>query len=150
MLGYLIFLVASSIFRTPTLEATRWGFLAAFFALTAAGLFSYLKNSRSITQSHLYTAVSIYLLIGMLWAALYCAADNLYPGSIELGSHPTDHQSELLYFSLITLSTIGYGDVVPVSGEVRMLAALEGMTGVLYVAITVAILVSAYKRAASD
>ena len=54
-------------------------------------------------------------------------------------------QSELLYFSLVTLSTIGYGDIVPLSGEVRMLAALEGVTGVLYVAITVALLVSSYK-----
>jgi hypothetical protein len=47
---------------------------------------------------------------------------------------------ELLYFSLVTLSTIGYGDVVPLNAEVRILAALEGITGVLYVAITVALL----------
>lgn len=46
----------------------------------------------------------------------------------------------------MTLSTIGYGDVVPLHGEVRMLAALEGVTGVLYIAITVALLVSAYKQ----
>jgi hypothetical protein len=49
-----------------------------------------------------------------------------------------------LYFSLVTLSTIGYGDVIPLDGEVRMLAALEGIAGVLYIAITVALLVSAY------
>ena len=55
-------------------------------------------------------------------------------------------ESELLYFSLVTLSTVGYGDVVPLHGEVRMLAALEGVTGVLYVAITVAILVNSYRR----
>ena len=57
-----------------------------------------------------------------------------------------DRQSELLYFSLVTLSTVGYGDIVPLNGEVRMLAALEGVAGVLYVAITVALLVSAYKE----
>jgi hypothetical protein len=69
----------------------------------------------------------------------------LYPGSIQLGQ-ATNHQSELLYFSLVTLSTIGYGDVVPLSGEARMLAVLEGVTGVLYIAVTVGILVSGYKR----
>jgi len=63
-----------------------------------------------------------------------------YPGAI-LRNHATltDRSSELLYFSLVTLSTIGYGDVVPIGGKVRMLAALEGITGVLYTAITVAI-----------
>jgi hypothetical protein len=55
-----------------------------------------------------------------------------------------------LYFSLVTLSTVGYGDIVPLDGEVRMLAALEGVTGVLYVAITVALLVSGYKEPAQE
>ncbi len=82
----------------------------------------------------------------MQWFALYSAIDVFYPGAILRGTAGTDRQSELLYFSLVTLSTVGYGDVVPLYGEVRMLAALEGVTGVLYVAITVALLVSAYKQ----
>jgi hypothetical protein len=150
MLGSLILVLASNILRNQVLNGIRWGFLAAFFALAAVGLFSYLKNSRLITLAHLFTAVNIYLLLGMLWAAIYCAMDVFYPGSIQLGSHPTDRQSELLYFSLITLSTVGYGDVVPVGGEARMLAALEGMTGVLYIAITVAILVSRFMHELSE
>ena len=83
----------------------------------------------------------------MQWFALYSAIDVFFPGAI-LQNNPavTDRHSELLYFSLVTISTIGYGDIVPVYGEVRMLAALEGVTGVLYVAITVALLVSAYKQ----
>ncbi len=86
-------------------------------------------------------------MLGMQWFALYSAIDAFYPGSIMRSSGAvTDRQSELLYFSLVTLSTIGYGDIVPLYGEVRMLAALEGVTGVLYVAITVALLVSAYKQ----
>ena len=63
-----------------------------------------------------------------------------------MGIHPADRQTELLYFSLITLSTIGYGDIVPLSGEARILAALEGVTGVLYIAITVALLVSSFRN----
>ena len=125
----------------------KWGLLTVFFGLTVVGLFPYLKNARSVTDAHLYTAVSIYLLLGMQWFTLYSAMDVFYPGSIlHNGATVTDRSSELLYFSLVTLSTIGYGDVVPLSGEVRMLAALEGVTGVLYIAITVALLVSAYKQ----
>ena len=149
-LGNMIFAVAGNTFHSRALTGIRWGFLSAFFALTSVGLFSYLRNSRSIAQAQLYTAVNIYLLLGLLWATLYLAIDAFYPGSIQAGSHPADRQTELLYFSLITLSTIGYGDIVPLSGEARILAALEGVTGVLYIAITVAILVSRFRREPSD
>jgi Ion channel len=87
---------------------------------------------------------------GLLWATLYLAVDVFSPGSIQIGSHPADRQTELLYFSLVTLSTIGYGDIVPVSGEARILAALEGVTGVLYIAITVALLVGRFRSESSD
>jgi Ion channel len=150
MLGNVIFVVAGNTFRSRALTGVRWGFLAAFFALTAAGLFSYLKNSRIVTQAQLYTAINIYLLLSLVWAALYLAIDAFYPGAIQMGSHAADRQTELLYFSLITLSTIGYGDIVPLAGEARILAALEGVTGVLYIAITVALLVSRFKNEPAD
>jgi len=139
--------VANTFFPYPTLEGLKWALLVVFFGLTVYGLFPYLKNARSVTDAHLYTAVSIYLLLGMQWFALYSAIDVFFPGAI-LQNHAAlaDRHSELLYFSLVTLSTIGYGDVVPVYGEVRMLAALEGVAGVLYIAITVALLVSSYKQ----
>ncbi len=127
--------------------AAKWGFLTIFFGLSVAGLFTYLKNSRSISDAHLYTAVSIYLLIGMQWFALYSAIDAVRPGMFSQSASATaDRQTELLYFSLVTLSTLGYGDIVPLRGEVRILAALEAITGVLYIAITVALLVSSYKQ----
>ena len=148
--GNLIFVVAGNTFHSPTLTGIRWGFLAAFFALTAAGLFSYLRNSRSVARAQLYTAVNIYLLLGLLWTALYLAIDAFSPGSIQIGSHPADRQAELLYFSLVTLSTIGYGDIVPINGEARILAALEGITGVLYIAITVALLVGRFRSESAD
>jgi hypothetical protein len=150
MLGVVVFTVASNTFANRVLDGIHWGFLAAFFALTAARLFSYLHNSRSVSRADLYTAVSIYLLLGATWAALYGVMDALHPGSFQLGGHLTNRQSDLIYFSLVTLSTIGYGDIVPLTGEARMLAALEGVIGVLYMAITVAILVSGYRRGSSD
>ena len=121
--------------------------LTVFFGLSVAGLFTYLRNSRSIGTTHLFTAASIYLLIGMQWFALYSAIDAFRPGCFPQSASATaDRQTELLYFSLVTLSTLGYGDIVPLHGEVRILAALEAITGVLYIAITVALLVSSYKQ----
>ena len=148
--GNVVFVVAGNTFHSRALTGIRWGFMTVFFALTAAGLFSYLRNSRSVAQAQLYTAVNIYLLLGLLWAALYLTVDAFSPGAIQVGSHSADRQTELLYFSLVTISTIGYGDIVPLSGEVRILAALEGVTGVLYVAITVALLVSRFSQEPLD
>lgn len=145
-----VFVAAGNTFPSPTLTGIRWAFLAAFFGLAAAGLFSHLRNSRSVARAQLYTAVNIYLLLGLLWATLYLVIDAFSPGSIQIGSHPVDRQTELLYFSLVTLSTIGYGDIVPLSGEARILAALEGVTGVLYIAITVALLVGRFRGEFSD
>lgn len=151
MSGALFCSVASAFSSNRTFVGMKWAILTAFFGLTVVGLFSYLKNARSVLNAHLYTAVSIYLLLGLTWFALYSAIDVFYPGSILRSSMSmADRPSELLYFSLVTLSTIGYGDVVPLYSEVRMLAALEGVTGVLYVAITVALLVSGYKRPAES
>ena len=147
MSGASLLSLASMFFPNRTLTGMKWVVLAAFFALTVVGLFSYLRKARTILTAHLYTAVSIYLLLGMQWFAVYSAIDVFRPGSFLFNNAAiADRQSELLYFSLVTLSTVGYGDIVPLDGEVRMLAALEGVTGVLYVAITVALVVSAYKE----
>ena len=143
----IVFGVTGTLLRHPVFVSLKWGTLALFFAFTVAGLFSYLRNARFIQPPHLYTAVSLYLLIGIFWFALYSTLDAISPGSFQhSNSAAADRQSELLYFSLVTLTTIGYGDILPLAGEARMLAALEGVVGVLYIAITVAILVSAFKR----
>jgi hypothetical protein len=147
MVVALIFSIAGLIFPIPAVLGMKWAVLTAFYGLTAIALFSYLKNARSITNEHLLTAVSVYLLIGIMWFALYNAIDIVTPGSIVRNSgKTTDPSTDLLYFSLVTLSTVGYGDIVAVHPEVRMLAALEAIVGVLYIAIMVAILISAYRR----
>ena len=146
MSGVYIVAAASTIFPYRALIAMKWGMLTAFFGLSVVGLFSSIRNARTVTNAHLYTAGSIYLLLGLMWFALYSAIDAVVPGAILCSAAAATHRhSELLYFSLVTLTTIGYGDVVPLHREVRILAALEGVTGILYVAITVAILVSGYR-----
>ena len=149
-LGNVVFVVAGNTFPSRTLTGIRWGVLAAFFALTAVGLFWHLRNSLSVAEAELYTAINIYLLLGLLWATLYLALDSFFPGSIKMAASAADRQTELLYFSLITLSTVGYGDIVPISGMARILTALEGVTGVLYIATTVALLVGRFRREPSD
>jgi membrane-bound ClpP family serine protease len=143
----IILAVAQLFFPSRSLVAIKWVMLTAYVATLAFGLFSNLKEARTITNDQLYSAVSIYLLLGLLWYGMYSAIETASPGSfLHSSSQVADRQSDLLYFSLVTLSTIGYGDILPVRNEVRMLAALEGVVGVLYLAIMVSLLVNSYKR----
>jgi hypothetical protein len=146
--GIVVFTLADQFWPSPAFSAIKWVFLAVYYGLIVVGLFSYILNAESITSSHLFAAVSIYLLLALGWFALYCAVVVVDPGAILIGQRELiEHRSELLYFSLATLTTLGYGDVVAARSVIAHLAVLEAATGVLYVAITVAILVGSYRRA---
>ena len=87
-------------------------------------------------------AVNCYLLIGVLWAVFYTVTEGLAPGSFAVpgdGGGPV--WKDLYYFSFVTLTTLGYGDVQPVSPLARSLAMTEAMAGVLFTGILVARLV---------
>ena len=149
--GIVIFSLADQFWPSPAFSAIKWGFLAVYFGLVVVGLFSYILDTESITSSHLIAAVSIYLLLALVWFALYCAVVSVDPGAILTGRRELiEHRSEILYFSLATLTTLGYGDVVAAHSVVAHLAVLEAVTGVLYIAITVAILVGGYRRSSSS
>jgi hypothetical protein len=85
-------------------------------------------------------AVAVYLLLGLLWARLYELVILFNPGAFQIAHD--DGIATLFYFSFVTLVTIGYGDVVPVSLVARNLAILEGLTGQLYLVILISSLVA--------
>jgi hypothetical protein len=125
----------------------NWAILAVFFGFISVGLFSYLGRPGAVTDDRIFVSVSLYLLLGMLWFSLYNLLEAVHPGSFALQSTPLSSlpRGTLIYLSLATLTTLGYGDIVPVTPIARMVAALEAVAGVLYIAITVARLVSGYR-----
>jgi hypothetical protein len=128
----------------------NWFFLAVFLGFVAVALFSYLGLPGSVTRGRIYGLVNLYLLLGLFYFAIFNLIETVQPGSFRETVLPGSDgisRHALLYLSLVTLTTLGYGDVVPVSHPARMLAALEAVTGVLYIAITVARLVAAYASA---
>lgn len=130
------------------LGIVNWTILAAFFGFISVGFFSYLGRAGAVTDDRIFVSVSLYLLLGMLWFSLYNLLEAIHPGSFVLQSTPLSSPrppGTLLYLSLATLTTLGYGDIVPVTPIARMLAALEAVAGVLYIAITVARLVAGYR-----
>ena len=96
------------------------------------------------TRHRIFGAVAAYLLLGLDWALAYRLVDVLVPGSFHgLAWEPRGHNlSAFVYFSLSTLTTAGYGDIVPLSLPARTLANMESMTGQLFPAVLLARLVS--------
>lgn len=99
--------------------------LAAFIGLVCVSLFAHLGSKGQITSGGLYVSVSLYLLLGLGWWALYTLLNALQPGSFaEAGAalNAKTESSTILYFSLTTLTTLGYGDVVAVTPTARIFA----------------------------
>jgi len=134
-------------FPSRPLWIANWAILAVFFGFISVGFFSYLGRPGAVTDDRIFVSVSLYLLLGMLWFSLYNLLEAVHPGSFALQSTPLSSlpRGTLLYLSLATLTTLGYGDIVPVTPISRMVAALEAVAGVLYIAITVARLVAGYR-----
>lgn len=104
-------------------------------------------KQKEITSETISMSISVYLLLGFTWALFYILIHHLQPLAFNLGSASSPGSGEqqffpeLTYFSLTTLSTIGFGDITPVSLQARYAAVAEGITGQFYLAILVARLV---------
>jgi hypothetical protein len=125
---------------------TSWASKVAatfFVGYAVIAIFVYLVRQEEVTADMIMAAASEYVLIGILFGFLYHVVDTAYPGSFNFTGAEAGRPG-FIYFSFVTLTTTGYGDVLPLSSQARSLAAFEAITGQLYIAITVALLVGAY------
>ena len=104
-------------------------------------------RTRTVTRETLYLAVSTYLLVGVVWTIFYIFLELANPGSFIFpgSSAATTFWAELYYFSFVTLTTLGYGDVTPISPMARSLAILEAISGLLFLGILVARLLGRFQ-----
>jgi len=111
-------------------------------AVIALVLLMQIFRSGRVTHVRIQGAIAVYLLFGVAWAHGYHVVNLLHPGSFtETGGEMTV-PSDWIYFSFVTLTTVGYGDITPVSTLARALAIGEALVGQLYLAIMVARLVA--------
>jgi len=125
-------------------EASTLLTLLVFAAVVAAQVFR-----RGAVNSHrILGAVAVYLLIGLAWASAYELLHFVRPGAFSgaLAAEPVPQT--WIYYSFVTLTTMGYGDITPVHPVARSLAIAEALTGQLYLAITLASLVALRESAA--
>jgi Ion channel len=107
----------------------------------------FILRAARVDSEVLCAGIAGYLLLGILWMFAYILVARLNPGdTVHPGafSIPSLQSFDALYFSLITLSTVGYGDITPLSHGARTLAMTEAMTGTLYMAVLISRLVALY------
>ena len=123
-------------------------------AFVIAHLLRFVLRAPVVTVEVLCASIAAYLMLGLMWTVAYWLVDQLTPGGAFSFNTERGLQSingfTGFYFSFITLSTVGYGDITPVSRAARWLAAMEAMTGLLYVAVLIARLVSMYSTPKSN
>jgi hypothetical protein len=137
-------LVPPPVFLTPGL---------ILIAFVVANLLRFVLRAASVNVDVLCASISAYLMLGLLWTVAYWLLDQLTPGAFAFNTNAGKHSIRgfnAFYFSFITLSTVGYGDITPVSKVARMLSAMEAMTGLLYVAVLIARLVALYSSPKSE
>jgi hypothetical protein len=134
-----------------TVELLATVLSALFLLVTVVALVSRLFSVRSVTLDMISAAVCAYLLMGIAWGFLFAAVELVHPNSFSAALLPSGPSSAaplfrsfhtFVYYSFVTLTTTGYGDIVPVSDPARILSILEAVVGTLYIAILISRLVS--------
>jgi hypothetical protein len=136
--------LALHVFRFGPGPSTAPALLGAAGIGSAAFIAASVLREGRVDGERICAALCVYLLIGIAFGGIFAALEATTPGSLA-GSEPLD-LGKAVYFSFVTLATLGYGDIVPAASAARALAVLEAMFGQLYLAVLIARMVSLYAR----
>lgn len=112
-------------------------------------LVTFITRSVRVTREVLFAAIAIYFLLAGLFTAMYTILESIAPGAFVSSNGAEITWQQLNYFSLVTISTLGYGDITPVTSTAQSLSALEASIGTLYIAVLIGRFVSLYQQGAS-
>jgi hypothetical protein len=119
----------------------------AFYFFATATICYHVITERRVSGDTLLGAICGYLMLGYTWAVAYAVLMSYDPNAFfeaRAGAAADLNLQDLFYFSFVTLTTLGYGDILPISAKARSLAMMESVTGVLYLAVLVSRLVAMY------
>jgi hypothetical protein len=112
-----------------------------FMGFIVGIILSYLFKEEEITSDVIMGAICGYFLIGLLWNSVYALLETLEPSSFQVSQAHVAGGPDFIYYSFVTLTTLGFGDITPISKPAQSLSLLEAVMGQLYLAILVARLI---------
>lgn len=147
-----VILVANTLNRFTdwsVVPLTALTFTLVFYAGVAHAAARRVLFSGEVNTNVVIGALAIYLMIGLIWATLYLIALEFFPNSFNGIEHIywADNFSNALYYSYITMTSVGYGEITPAIPLTRTLAYLQSVLGAFYMAVVVASLVGARRPA---
>ena len=139
---------ATAWFDHSSLAAITLGMWTLIGLFAAAVALRFAMRAPLVDAEHLYAALSAYLLAGIFFGLFYWVLQQSWPGTFAITGDFS--RMSAIYFSFVTIATLGYGDIVPRTDVARGLAIVEGVGGQLFLAVMVARLVSLYTRRAEN
>ena len=118
-----------------------------FFGFAVVHISQFIFKAQDVTKDVLFAAIVVYLLMAIMWSFIYGLLELIQPGSFKLPDAQSQEVSRLfLYFSFVTITTLGYGDITPVTDRATSLAVVEAVIGQIYLVVVVAWLVGMNKK----
>jgi hypothetical protein len=115
---------------------------AAFFLFAIIQMLIFIYSHIEVTRDLIVGAAVVYLFMALMWTFIFVVVETLHPGSFNLPEgQGFEATRQFVYYSFVTLTTLGYGDITPISSLARSLCVLEAVIGQLYLVVQVAWLV---------
>ena len=141
-LGYLFF-------HSDIMLPTSHGFQVFFCLIAVVLILRFVMQAKTVNDDVVFAALSVYLLFGLIFGFIYFIVQGIWPGSLVHSGSDAFLEggirlSQAIYFSFVTLATLGYGDIIPANDVIRSLAIVQTMCGQVYLVVLVARLVTLY------
>lgn len=128
--------------QNRTLAVSEEFFTLFFFGFMVVVILVYLFREKEVTFDLIIGSICGYFLIGFLWASLYSLLEIFKAGSFQIPESAGTEISSFTYYSFVTLTTLGYGDVTPISSAAQSFSVLEAVAGQLFIAVLISRLVA--------
>jgi hypothetical protein len=137
--------------KVPSLILLGDFFGILFMAFMVIVILSFIFREQNVTSNTIYAAIVVYLLMAIMWAFVFSALESIHPGSFAISEGQIEVGRPLfIYYSLITITTLGYGDITPLTAQANAFSSIEAVTGQIYLVVLVARLVGMHIAQSMD